>query len=326
MRILKVILLQILISFSGFGQDYKDIEFDNKIFSFKDSIKNDLSFEQTVNIINHYCSTETQKIFLIAGWIYNNIDFDLNKFYTGGVVNDYKKVFSLRKGICGDYSSIFSAFCDKLKITNEIIEGYVPEYDSDNKIYYETNHAWNIVKVGSNWYHCDLLGFSGFLKKDSNGGFKFVKKSNTKSLLTQDLSFLTMHIPADPIWQLTNYPIPLDTLLKYGEYTKIDSSVTYVNFENEIRDYVKLTNDKKPLAYADHAYKYNKNNSNIIVINYYNAAVDLINNWNRDKKKLILARKYLEKAKKHIQSAKNGAEVLKLEIEKSMKIINKYVP
>ena len=300
--------------------------FDFKYFKLKDSINRNLSFEETVKQIEKYCSNDTQKLSLVAGWIYDNIDFDLRKFYSGGIANDYKTVFSLKKGICGDYSNIFAAFCNKLNIVTEIIEGYVPEFDSDNKIYYETNHVWNVVKIGNNWYHCDLLGFSGYLEKKLNGEIRFVKKPNINNFMTQNISFLSEHIPADPIWQLLNYPIPLDTLIKYRSDSKVDSTGLFVDYENEINRYINLSYPQKKLLYADNANKFNKNNSDVIVIEYYNASVDLINSWNRDKQKLILARKYLEKAKKHIRDATDTVKILDDEIERALALIRKYVP
>src|SRR5690606_30708998 len=144
MKKIQIILLQIFLTVSVFGQDSKYLEFDFEHFALKDSINPHLSFEETVKVMEEFGGNDTQKLWLIAGWIYNNIDFDLDKFQSGGIINDYKTVFSLRKGICGDYSNIFSAFCDRFNIPNEIIEGYVPELDSNKKVYYQTNHAWNV--------------------------------------------------------------------------------------------------------------------------------------------------------------------------------------
>jgi len=326
MKYLLIICLQLTFAISTFGQTGEIIELDTNYFQLKDSLSNKLTFEQTVNEINKLCTNDVQRISLIAGWIYNNIDFDLTKFYNGGTVNDYKTVFTNRKGTCGDYSAIFSEFCNRLNIENEIIEGYVPVYNSENKVYYETNHAWNVVTVNGNWYHCDLLGFSGYLRQASFSEYEFIKTPYTNSLFTQALSFLSEHIPADPMWQLSNYPIPLDTLIKYGSDSKVDSTCGYLDYKKEIGEYIKLSEQKKLLRFADNAHRYNKNNHNVVIITNYNASVDLINDWNGDKQKLLLARKYLVKAKNHINNARNGVEVLAPEIEVSLNIIKKYVP
>lgn len=320
-----ILIFFLAISNSIFSTDITTIDFDYESFSLKDSISKELNFNQIIDAINYYCSTDTQKLCLVAGWFYENIDFDLEKFNSSETVNDYKTVFKLKKGICGDYSALFSEFCNRLNITNEIIEGYVPEYNSENKVYYDTNHAWNIIRLGNNWYHCDLLGFSGVLRIDRSGKYHFMKKYNTDDFLTRDLFFLSKHIPADPIWQLSNFPIPLETLISYGNNSKIDTTQNWFDFKKEIEFYINLPETEKSLKFADNAFDYNRNNSNVVVINYFNAAVDLINNGKNDRSKLIKARKYLEKSKTYVLNASNGVEVLKDEINKGLEIIDKYL-
>lgn len=325
MKILWILIFCSVISNSVLSKEINTIEFDYKSFSLKDSISKELSFDQIIDAINYYCSTDIQKLCLVAGWFYENIDFDLEKFITSGGANDYRTVFKLKKGICGDYSALFSEFCNRLNITNEIIEGYVPEYNSDNKVYYDTNHAWNVIRLGNKWYHCDLLGFSGVLNIDRSGRYHFIKKPDTSDFLTQDLRFLSKHIPADPIWQLSNFPIPLDTLISYGNRAKIDSTQKWFDYNARIGSYINLPETEKSLQFADNAFDYNRNNSNVVVINYYNAAVDLINNGKNDRNKLIKAKKYLEKSKTFLPNARNGVEVLKDEINKGLAIINQSV-
>lgn len=317
-----MLFIQMSIVLSSWGQK---IQLDNDYFYLKDSISNDLSFGQTVIKIQNYCSNDVQRLSLVAGWMYNNIAFDLSKFNYGGDSKDYKTVFLEKKGTCGDYAILFSEFCNSLGIENEIVEGYVQEYNSDNKIYFETNHAWNVVKINYEWYHCDLLGFSGYLKKNRSGEFYFFKMVKPACFLTQELSFITKHIPADPIWQLTNYPIPLDTLLEYGATSKIDTSKFIFDYKKEISDYLNLPNQIKLLKQADRVYNFNKNNNDIVVINYYNASVDLVNNWKGDKQKLILAKNYLNKAKSHLIGDTHVVKSLEPEIDKSVRMIEQYL-
>jgi hypothetical protein len=326
MKRIYILIFQLLLITSIFGQKNQRIEFDYESFSLKDSIKKDLSFDQIIDSIKLYCTSDTQKLFLVAGWIYDNIDFDLEKFHSGGYVMDYRAVLELKKGTCNDYAVLFSEFCNQLGIKNEIIEGYVPEFNSENRIYYQTNHAWNVIKLGDDWYHCDLLGFSGFLELDKLGNFNFQKLFNPNSFLVQNLNFISKHIPADPIWQLSNYPIPLDSLILNGNNSKIDSTLEWFDFEKKIEEYTNLYGIDKKLKFADNANIYNKNNSNEIVINYYNAAVELINNWDNDKSKLAKAKLYLVKARNYVDFAKNDVVVLRTEIDKALKMINKYVP
>lgn len=325
MNRLRVIIFQLVVSVAVFGQNYKSIAFDDSSFALKDSIEKEVSFSETIAIINRLCSSDIQKLCLVAGWFYDNMNFDLVKFQHGGNQNNVETILEIKKGTCNDYAVLFSEFCNQLAIKNEIIEGYVPEYNSKNTSYYETNHAWNVVKIEEEWYHCDLLGFSGFLQLRKSGEYQFIKKPTPKRFLTQDLQFISKHIPADPIWQFSNYPIPLDSLIKNGELSVTDSTQHFFDFTTKIERYSNLTHTDKKLMFADHANAYNPKNSNVIVVNYFNAAVVLINNWNNDKKKLVKAKSYLEKAREHVSNAKNGVEVLKTEIEKGLELVNFYL-
>lgn len=309
----------------AFGQSEGSVQFDNSSFQYKDSIADNLSFNEVVQQIDRYCDNDVEKLSLVAGWIFKNIDFDVLKFEKGGSIPDYRVVFSSRKGICGDYTSLFNQFCKQLKIPCEIIEGYVPEFNSANRTYVESNHAWNVVKLGDDWYHCDLLGFSGYLKQDSGNYYQFVKRADTSELLVRDLSFIADHIPADPMWQLSDHPIAMDTLLKYGTFAAKDSTVGNFDYRTKISNYLKMGAVQKQLTFADNAYAYNKHNCNAIVVNYYNASVDLINHWKGDKSKLLKARKYLNRARQYVTKASNGLERLKSEIDESLSIVNKFL-
>jgi hypothetical protein len=309
----------------AFGQSEGKVQFDYASFNLKDSIAPNLLFNQVVQQINRQCDTDVKKLCLVAGWMYKNIDFDVVKFDKGGSIPDYRVVFNSRKGICGDYTSLFYQFCKQLHITCEIIEGYVPEFNSENRIYVETNHAWNVVKIGDDWYHCDLLGFSGYLKQSSRHDYQFVKQLNINEFLARGLHFIAAHIPADPMWQLSDHPIPMETLLKDGKHSKSDTATVNFGYQKKINSYLKMGAVQKQLAFADNAYAYNKHNRNAIVVNYYNASVDLINHSKGDKNKLLTARKYLNRARLFVGKAANGVEKLSRDIDESLAIVNKYL-
>lgn len=323
----QAILLSILLNvmFSAWGQSEGSYQFDYESFNRKDSIPSNLSFTQVVQQINRLSNTEVEKLCLVAGWMYENIDFDVVKFAKGGSIPDYRVVFNSRKGICGDYTSLFHQFCMQLHIKCEIIEGYVPEFNSDNRIYVETNHAWNVVEIGDHWYYCDLLGFSGHLKQNSTNDYHFVKHLDINEFLTSGLPFIVDHIPADPMWQLSAHPIPMERLLKDGKHSQSDTATVNFGYEKKISSFLKMGEVQKKLVFADNAYAYNKHNCNAIVVNYYNASVDLINYFKGDKNKLLTARKYLTRARQFVGKAANGVQKLSKEIDDSLAIVNRYL-
>lgn len=306
-----------------FSQTRPEIFFDYNAFSKKDSISDNLAFDQLINKVEFLSEADVQRICLIAGWIFDNIDFDLTKFDRGGAISNYEIVFRTRKGLCGDYASLFSEFCNRFNISNEIIEGYVPELDSEKIIYRETNHAWNIVKLGENWYHCDLLGFSGKLIKENNQ-LRFIKLINPENLLTQDRHFIAGHIPADPMWQLNKFPVSLNSLIEGVENSEKEYGLIPFSYIDSINAFLTLPLIERSLKFAKNAHNYNRNNHNVVIINYYNAAVSYLNS-NPNNSDYTKAKACLLKALNFTNSACNTFQILKPEIERTLRYVDQYL-
>ena len=66
-------------------------------------------------------------------------------------------------------------------------------------------------------------------------------------------------------------------------------------------------------------------NHNVIVITYYNEAVDLLNGANGDRGKLIRAEQHLTKAREHVDFASNGVQELSRNIEDALAYLKKYL-
>lgn len=320
MRKLFVLTYLMIIGNVILAQERKVIEFNQEVFERKSELPGDktIKFEVIVQKINAIATTDTQKIMLVAGWMYDYISFDATKFERGGSISDYRTVLKTRKGICSDCTALFAEFCNRLGIKNEIIEGYVQEFEEHKTVFKETNHAWNVVKLGKEWFHCDILWMSGGIKKTS-GQFTFEKQLNDDMLLTQLQEFLSSHIPADPMWQLSNTP------LSFQEMTHVAAPVADIaeifDYKNAIEKYTSLNRLQKSLHFADNAYQYNKNNSRVVVINYFNAAIDLLNASKGDKKAVETSRRYLLKARKHLAGAAFPDNRLQKQIETVLKSI-----
>ncbi len=313
------LLICLLIGNYTYAQERKIIELDHEVFERKSELPGEVAkIEVLIQKINTIATNDTQKIMLVAGWMYDHISFDEVKFQQGGNITDYRTVFKTKKGICSDYTSLFAEFCNRLGIKNEIIEGYVQEFEEHKTVFKETNHAWNVVKLGKEWFHCDLLWMSGGIRKAA-GRFIFEKQFNAHMLLTQSQEFVDSHIPADPMWQLSYTP------LSFREMTHVAAPVADIaeifDYKNAIEKYTALSRLQKSLRFADNAYQYNKDNSRIIVVNYFNAAIDLLNSSKGDKKMVETSRKYLLKAQKHLPAAALPDNRLQRQIETILKSI-----
>lgn len=302
------------------AQERKVIEFDQAIFERKSELPGDAAtkIEVIIQKINTIATNDTQKVVLVAGWMYDHISFDGAKFEKGGGIADYRTVLKTRKGICSDYTALFAEFCNRLGIKNEIIEGYVQEFEGGKTEFKETNHAWNVVKLGKEWFHCDIFWMSGGVKQVA-GEFVFEQRLNDDLLLTQSKAFLDSHIPADPIWQLSYTPLSMEEMSRKAELPS--DTVLRLDFNKAIDSYRALSRLQKSLHFADKAYEYNKDNSRVVVINYFNAAVDLLNASKGDKKTIETSRKYLLKAQKHLPAAAFPDNGLQKQIEMVLRSI-----
>ncbi|MEN8250294.1 MAG: transglutaminase domain-containing protein [Bacteroidota bacterium] len=325
----KIILILFLITLYAHtysqGCTKSSITFNRDAFELSDSLQPNSSIDQLTAQIKSLRNTELDQLYIVAGWIVDNMNFDMQKFKTGGPVDDFEAIFRNKAGTCGEYATIFSEFCTRLGIKNYIIEGYVPEIDNSKSVFVETNHAWNVVKVDNCWYHCDLQGFSGQLVQSQGGEYIFRKQPNPNSFLTKDYFFISKHIPADPMWQFTEYPKDIEMLITGIQIVEEEESAKF-NYCDSIHAFCQLSAEEKKIKFAKNANKYNPHNHNVIVINYYNVAVEIINAANGEKDKLIEAKQLLLVAKEHVDYTSNGVQELRADIYEALKYIKKYVP
>lgn len=137
--------------------------------------------------------------------------------------------------------------------------------------------------------------------------------------LNRSNNFLKTHIPADPMWQLTNTPQSFSELMKGGDLSN-DSSANF-DYQKAINGYIKLSKTQKQLKFADNAYKYNSDNFIIVVISNLNAAVELMNSRPIDKKKLQKSKEYLPKAKSHLPRSGHSYGQIEIQINRMLQAV-----
>lgn len=302
------------------SQDYGEtsINFDKRSFEIGASLDDNVTIQKTSQQIKELSDSEITQLWIVAGWIYKYMNFDLDKFLNGGPAKDIEYILKHRTGICADYSRLFAEFCDELGLQNFIIEGYAPEINGGNT-FVETNHAWNVVYAGGCWHHCDLQGFSGKLVISKDKDLYFRKQYDVFSFLARDYYFLSNHIPADPMWQFKSNPQSIESLLSRSQVIGDDSPK--FNYCDSIKVFLGLPELDKSIKLAVNAYSYNPDNHNIMVVNFYNAAVDLLNADDSQRENLELAKKYLFVAKKHVYFAANGVQDLNERIEEALDFV-----
>ncbi len=121
-----------------------------------------------------------QKLKAIHDFLTSNVEYDyagLNAFNNGDqsqkqIYNEYGAIVR-GKAVCGGYALAFKCLADELN----------RQTGSNIKCEYVrcSRHAWNRVKLGSNWYHIDATWDDG------------AKKTKTRYFLVSDKSLLEKH-------------------------------------------------------------------------------------------------------------------------------------
>lgn len=93
-------------------------------------------------IVSNYISSgmsEKEKALVLHNWLIYNAYYDLSySIYTAD------GVLVKGTGVCDSYSKAYSMLLDKAGIENKRVTGVAKE-----------GHAWNLVRVGGQWYHVD---------------------------------------------------------------------------------------------------------------------------------------------------------------------------
>lgn len=183
--------------------------------------------------------TELEKTRAVFSWIaqhisYNTGIFNADKGYRpvkfvldpddtvsskSAVEQTAEKVLRRRIAVCDGYAKLFKTLCDYAGVESEVILGYGKCYlEKDTK--FRTNHAWNAVKVDSNWYLLDVTWASGFVTYSN----EFVHHMDDSYFLTPPQQFISDHYPEDLKWTLLEHPTTLQEFhfspFKYKSFIK----------------------------------------------------------------------------------------------------------
>jgi hypothetical protein len=106
--------------------------------------------------INHFITddmSDYQKVKAIHDFLVDWTTYDYDEYANRGSNPSAHKesgVFIKGRAVCDGYSSSFKLLCDLAGIECDIITGKASDIFNNDK------HAWNIVKIDSNWYQVDV--------------------------------------------------------------------------------------------------------------------------------------------------------------------------
>ena len=162
-----------------------------------------IGYTEIADHLTNGLTTDIEKARAIYIWIAHNIKYELTQI---DIVNRYDskqdiidEVIKDRKGVCQHYSELFLAMSKSAGLNSYLISGYTRDVFGEIA---GLSHAWNGIKIDSNYYLIDLTWAAGYEFKG-----KYVHKFRDDYFLKSPQTFIKDHIPFDPIWQFLDNPI-----------------------------------------------------------------------------------------------------------------------
>lgn len=172
----------------------------------------------------------------IYTWLAENVAYDCKGYHNRSKAKiDATSVFKLRKGICAGYANLFKEMCDILDIECEIVTGIVLKRPK------EESHAWNRIKLGSEWYLTDATWGSGFTDEKVT---KFERRFSDYYFLTPPELFILNHFPDNKKMQLLKKPLSKKKFSKLP-YTYCGMRKNEIKTFSPEKYYIKTEVDKK---------------------------------------------------------------------------------
>jgi len=186
------------------------------------------SSQDIANYINLNFYSQEEKSRAIFCWIAENIQYDFDNMYAINMYNSdisSDETLKTRRGICTNFSSLYSDIANKVGVKTYVISGYT----RNKKLVDPNPHSWCVSMIDSSWYMIDPTWGSGYIQN-----YLYVKKINNKFFKIKPNRFIKTHIPFDPLWQFLNYPITKQEF-RNGMSKAIKEQTAYFNFIDTVK-------------------------------------------------------------------------------------------
>ncbi len=243
-------------------------------------------------------------------WITEHISYDFEGEQFAKERVDLQEVLRTQRGNFQTFSQFYQELCRLMGVECYLITGYVNHWHAEDypEYYYDgamkdhpdhPYHAWNMVKIDNVYYGVDISLGSGAVGGDEVTA-EFVKKIDLEQVLVKDGVFFRIHLPADPRWQMREYPIQLQPFLKripYQDVLKVSAGAKPFDYEYALREFENASPAAQRLMSLQSTYEFNPSDFNMrqIADAYYNMGYTQ-SSGDFDTQRLLAARKSYEHA------------------------------
>ncbi|MDA9027026.1 peptidoglycan-binding protein [Flavobacteriaceae bacterium] len=187
---MKKLFILLFIPFIVLSQDYDRIYNDVRKIPYK---KYNSIIELHNIIIKPYYS-DVEKVYAFAKFITDKIAYGERARTPLNCINS-------GEGVCQDYSELFQELCEISGIENNFVTGMGSSGIEDYGVY-NSNHAWNVVKLNGKYMIFDLTWAAG-----GGSGDNFSRIFKPKYFNPKPEDFIRDHFPDDSKWQLLDQPV-----------------------------------------------------------------------------------------------------------------------
>lgn len=185
-----------------------------------------------VKYLTQPASNDLEKVRAIFTWIAHKISYDDYGFNTGKYADvSAQGVFKNRVSVCSGFAELFKAMVTEAGLEVVKILGYAKGYGYiQGQSLSSTNHAWNAVRIGSQWKLFDVTWAHGS-GTTVNGRLQSVKKFDDFWFDTDPYAFVFTHLPENSQWQLINNPL---SKIQFEQLPYVQSSFFVIGFQGEL--------------------------------------------------------------------------------------------
>jgi hypothetical protein len=160
-------------------------------------------------------------------------------------------VLQTGKAVCIGYANVIEALCQKSGLQSFVVEGF----SNDN---YQTQHAWNIIRLNGNWYPLDVTWDAERIK----AGLPW------EYFLTGPEVFNQSHYPHDPVWQLTDHPL---TFNDFKGNIKVNNAPLPFSYRDTLTQWLRLNDQERLIRSLQRSMLFNPENAYVLkdLANYY---------------------------------------------------------
>ncbi|MEM9300423.1 MAG: transglutaminase domain-containing protein [Bacteroidota bacterium] len=288
-----------------------------------------VSQKTTLNSILAEIDFQEDSIRSVFDWVAQNISYEVQLVgeepSAGSTDEIIDYVLTSKQGVCRHYAELFRALISEIGYEVYVVTGYTKDFNSLANV----SHAWNAVKTSRGWFLYDPTWSSGHLEEG-----EFVRKADDLWYEVKPDEFIYTHVPFDPIWQLSNYPViakvknvhlSLNLYLNYEDsirtYSRMDSLESLKNEMHRVSHYSDSNfHVREHLSYLQKKEAYYETNISIDLFNealdLYNEAVSLYNQYITSKNR------YFRKPKKSIDELNGLLSLARDKLSKVKAVIN----